>query len=105
MLDALTTYIIIATGRGVEANPLLQFLNHTPHAVFFVQILAVLWLALWLKIFEILAATLPAQLKTRMYKAVAAAFTAAVAYRMAVVINNTLGILIGVTPLVDVLYA
>jgi hypothetical protein len=105
LLDAVTTYILIVTGRGVEANPFLQFLNHIPHAVFFVQILVVFGLALLLKIFEILVAALPTPLKMRIYKAGAAALITAVACRVAVVINNTLGILIGVTPLVDVLYA
>jgi len=105
MLDAATTYVLIATGRGVEANPLLQFLNDVPEAVFFVQILVVFGLACLFKIFEILAAMFPSALRTRMYKAAYAAFTAALAYRGAVVANNFMGIFIGITPLADALYA
>jgi hypothetical protein len=105
MLDAATTYIIIATGRGVEANPFLQFLNDAPEAVFFVQFLGVLMLASSLKIFEIFAAVLPTALKTRVYGVATAAACAAVAYRAAVVVNNMLGIIAGITPLADALYA
>ncbi len=105
MLDAATTYIMIASGRGVEANPFLQFLNDVPEAAFLVQILAVFGLACLLRVFEALAAVLPTPLRTRVYKAASAAFTAAVAYRAAVVANNTLGIFMGITPLADALYA
>jgi len=105
LLDAATTYVLIATGRGVEANPLLYFLNDAPEAVFFVQILVVLGLAVLLKIFEITAAALPAPLKARVHGTATAAFTAAVAYRAAVVANNLMGITYGITPLADVLYA
>ncbi len=105
MLDAATTYIMIASGRGAEANPFLQFINDVPETVFFVQIIVVFGLACLLKIFEILAAVLPAPLRTRVYKAASAAFTAAVAYRAAVVVNNVLGIFMGITPLADALYA
>jgi len=105
MLDAATTYILIVSGRGVEANPLLQFLNDVPEAAFFVQILAVTMLAYLLKNFEILAAVFSTPLKMRIYKATTAAFAAAIAYRAAVVVNNTLGITVGITPLAGVLYA
>jgi len=104
MLDAVTTYVIIATGRGVEANPFLQFLNDVPEAVFFVQILGVLMLAFLLKIFEILAAVFPAPLQMRVYRAASAAFAAAIAYRIAVVVNNVMGIFVGITPLADFIF-
>jgi len=105
LLDAATTYIIIATGRGVEANPFLQFLNDAPEAVFFVQILVVLGLAVLLKIFEILAAMLQTALRARVYRSVSVVFAVAVACRAAVVVNNMLGIIVGITPLADALYA
>ncbi len=105
MLDAVSTYVFIASGRGVEANPFLQFINDVPEAVFFVQILAVFGLACLLKIFEIPAAALPTPLRTRVYKAATATFAAAIAYRAAVVVNNMLGIVAGITPLADLLYA
>ena len=100
-LDAATTYIIIAAGLGVEANPLLQFFNDVPEAVFFVQIFGVLMVASSIKFFEISAAVLPTALKKRVYKAYYAVFTAAVAWRAAVVVNNVLGIVWGITPLAD----
>jgi ABC-type uncharacterized transport system fused permease/ATPase subunit len=105
MLDAATTYVLIATGRGVEANPFLQFLNDVPEAVFFVQILVVFGLACLLKIFEILAAVLSAPLQMRVYRAASAALAAAIACRAAVVVNNVMGIFVGITPLADALYA
>ncbi len=105
LLDAVSTYVFIASGRGVEANPLLQFINDVPEAVFLVQILAVSGLACLLKIFEIPAAVLPTPLRMRVYKAASAVFAAAIAYRAAVVVNNVLGIAVGITPLADLLYA
>lgn len=100
MLDAVTTYVLIATHRGVEANPFMQFLNVVPEAVFFVQFISIFGLVSLLKGFEILAAILPTALRTQVHKAAAVAFIVAIACRVAVVVNNTLGILIGVTPLV-----
>ena len=80
-LDAATTYIIITTGRGVEANPLLYFLNAVPEAAFFVQILVLFGLAVLLKIFEILAAALPTALKTRVYGTTPAALQMALEFK------------------------
>jgi len=77
--DAVTTYTIITTSRGVEANPFMQFLNGVPEAVFLIQIFSVLMLASLFKIFEILNA--------------------------AVVVNNVLGTVVGITTLADALYA
>ncbi len=62
-------------------------------------------LASSLKIFEIFAAVLPTALKMRVYGVATAVFAAAVAYRAAVVVNNMLGIIAGITPLADALYA
>jgi hypothetical protein len=104
-LDAVTTYVIIAAGRGVEANPLFQFLNDVPEATFLIQTLGVLMLAFLLKKFEKHAAALPAALGARVRGAASAAFSAALAYRAAVVANNVMCIFIGATPLADVLYA
>jgi hypothetical protein len=104
LLDAATTYVLITNSSGVEANPLLQFLNDVPEAAFFVQPLGLLMLASSVKIIEISAAALPAALKTRVHGTATAAFTAAVAYRAAVVANNLMGITYGITPLAD-LYA
>ncbi len=103
LLDAASTYVFTASGRGVEANPFLQLLNDVPEAAFLAQILVVFGLAYLLKIFEIPAAVLPTPLRARMYKA--AAFAAAVACRAAAAVNNVLGIAVGVTPLADLLYA
>ena len=104
MLDAVTTYVLIATGRGVEANPYMAFLNDVPEAVFFVQILVVFGLACLLKIFEILAAVFPAPLQMRVYRVASVVFAAAIAYRVAVVVNNVMGIFVGITPLVDLVF-
>ncbi len=105
LLDAVSTYVFIASGRGVEANPFLQFINDVPEAVFLVQILVVFGLACLLKIFEILAAMLSTPLKMRVYKAASAVFVVVIACRAAVVVNNALGIVAGITPLADLLYA
>jgi hypothetical protein len=73
--------------------------------VFLVQVLSALGLASLLKIFEILAAVFPTTLRAQVCKAASAVFAAAVAYRVAVVVNNVLGILLGAAPLADALYA
>jgi hypothetical protein len=100
-LDAATTYIIITAGLGMEANPLLQFFNDVPEAVFIVQLLNTLMVASSIKLFGIFADRLPPALKARIYKAFYVAFTVAMAWRAAVVVNNTLGIVWGITPLAD----
>jgi len=101
-LDAVTTYIIIAARIGMEANPLLQFFNHAPAAVFAVQALSILMLALMLKLFEAYAGRLPPAHRARVWKAFYASFAAAVAWRAAVVLNNAMGIAWGVTPLTEI---
>jgi len=100
-LDAVTTYFLIASGLGVEANPLLQLFNDAPAAVFVVQAFSILLLALTLKLFEATAGKLPPALEARLYKVFYVAFAVAVTWRTAVVANNIMGIVTGVTPLGD----
>jgi hypothetical protein len=104
MLDAVTTYVLITTGRGYEANPFLQFINDVPETVFLVQIFGVLMLACSFRIFEKSAAVLPAALQARMYGFASAAFIVALCERAAVVVNNTMGIFWGITPLADFIF-
>lgn len=40
--DALLTYFIIATGRGVEGNPFLQHFNHDPTSIFYMLVFSAL---------------------------------------------------------------
>ncbi len=104
MLDAATTYVLIASGRGMEVNPFLWFVNNTPESIFFVQLLVVLWLAYLFKMFDALTDMLPTALKARMHKTASSAFAAAIACRIVVVLNNVMGIFIGVTPLADFIF-
>ena len=104
-LDAATTYIIVASGSGREVNPMLQFVNEAPHAIFFVYIFMTLALAALLDAAEFLAAKLPSALGARIRRIYTALFAAAAACRAAAVANNVMGIVFGTTPLADALYA
>ena len=104
-LDAVTTYMLIAGGLGVEANPLFKFINYAPAAAFLVQALGFLINVSMIKLFEVYATKLPPRLKAYICKAAFFAFTAAALWKAAAVVNNMLGIALGTTPLADYFFA
>jgi len=90
-LDALSTYVAVATGRGVETNPAVaDVINSNPATAFPLAFIsagipsAMLYVAVWL------SDKLPASLRAVARRLLTSAFLAAVALRAAVVVNNLL---------------
>ena len=90
-LDALTTYVVITLGVGVEANPAVaDVVNSNPAAVFPLALVsagvpsAMLYVAVWL------SDKLPARLGAATRRLLTSAFLAAAVLRAAVVVNNLL---------------
>ena len=100
-LDALTTYIIVAAG-GREVNPLISdIVNTAPAAIFFIHIAATAAIVALLVAADVTARRLPAALYSKIANFTHYAFAASAIFRIAVVLNNVLGIAVGVTPLAD----
>jgi predicted membrane channel-forming protein YqfA (hemolysin III family) len=104
-LDAAMTYYIITSGLGIEANPHLTFLNRAPEAVFLLQAFLTLTLKTSYDVVEALSAALRPAWRSRIHKVAYATLVASACARAAAVVNNVLGITIGITPLADALYA
>jgi hypothetical protein len=90
-LDALSTYVVITVGVGVEANPAVaDVINSNPAAVFPLAVAsasipsAMLYVAVWL------SNKLPARLGAAARRLLTSAFLAAAVIRAAVVVNNLL---------------
>ncbi len=88
-LDALSTYIIITWGLGVEANPAVaDIVNSNPAAVFPLALIsasvpsAALYVAAWL------SSRLSAQLRAATARLLASAFLVMATWRAVVVCNN-----------------
>jgi hypothetical protein len=88
-LDALSTYAVVATGRGVETNPMFADVINSNPAVAFSLVAAsattpsaMLYVAVWL------SNKLSPPMRARVIRAAAAAFTAAVLIRAAVAVSN-----------------
>ena len=86
-LDALSTYVAVATGRGVETNPAVaDVINSNPAAVFPLALVsagvpsAMLYVAVWL------SDKLPARLGAVARRLLTSAFLAAAVLRAAVVL-------------------
>jgi len=100
-LDALTTYIIVAAG-GREVNPLISdIVNTAPAVIFFIHIAATAAIVALLVAADVTARRLPAALYSKITNFTHYVFAASVIFRIAVVLNNVLGIAAGVTPLAD----
>ena len=88
-LDALTTYIIVAWGLGVETNPAVaDVVNSNPAVLFPLAFISAAPASATAVAVERLASRLPAQLRARVMRAVSVACAAAVLIRAAVVANN-----------------
>jgi hypothetical protein len=90
-LDALSTYVVITLGVGVEANPAVaDVINSNPATVFPLALISAtipsvaLYVAVWL------SDRLPARLGAVARRLLTSAFLAAAALRAAVVVNNLL---------------
>jgi len=103
-LDALTTYILVAGGKGVEVNPIISdVVNSDPAAVFIIHILATAAIAVLFAVADKISRRLPAAVYTKLWNYVYAVFTVSAVYRSLIVINNAMGITMHTTPLVDFL--
>jgi len=90
-LDALSTYVVITLGVGVEANPAVaDIINSNPAAVFPLAVAsaavpsAAQYVAVWL------SRMLPARTRAATARLATVVFLAAVIIRAAVAVNNVL---------------
>jgi hypothetical protein len=88
-LDALSTYIVITFGLGVEANSAVaDIVNSNPAALFPLAAVsaavpsAALYVAVWL------SSKLSSQLRAAVMRLLTSAFLAVIIIRVAVVVNN-----------------
>jgi len=89
LLDALSTYLVITLGLGVEANPAVaDVINSNPAAVFPLALVSAAPLSMAAFAVERLASRLPEQLRSKVVQAALAICAAAVLARIAVVVNN-----------------
>jgi len=88
-LDALSTYIVVASGRGVEANPAVAgIINSNPASVFLLWLVSAAPMSMATIVAERLVGRLPAVLRVRVMRILSAAYMAAILFRVAVVANN-----------------
>jgi hypothetical protein len=93
-LDALSTYVVVATGLGVETNPAVaDIINSNPAAVFPLALISAAVLATAVYVATTLSHMLPAWLRAVATRLLTSAFYAMVMRRAAVVVNNLLVIL------------
>jgi len=88
-LDALSTYVIVATGLGVEANPAVaDIINSNPAAVFPLAFISAAVPSAAMYIVTALSYMLLARLQRAAVRLLTSAFFAMVMWRAAVVANN-----------------
>jgi len=88
-LDALTTYIIVAWGLGVEANPAVaDVVNSNPAVLFPLAFISATVLAVALHVAAWLSNRVPPRLRVAVMRYLTWAVAAAVLVRAAVVVNN-----------------
>jgi hypothetical protein len=91
LLDALSTYVAVTAGVGVEANPAVaDVINSNPAAAFPLALISAGIPSAMLYVAVRLSDRLPAGLRATARRLSASAFLAAVALRAAVVVNNLL---------------
>jgi hypothetical protein len=87
--DALSTYIVITLGHGVEANPAVAgIINSNPALVFPLAFISAAVLAVALYVAAWLSNKLPAKLRAAVARYLTWAVATAVVARVAVVVNN-----------------
>ncbi len=89
LLDALTTYVIITLGLGVEANPAVaDVVNSNPAALFPLAVVSAAVPAVAMYATAELSRRLPARLRAAVTRLLTSAFLAVMIIRAAVVVNN-----------------
>jgi hypothetical protein len=90
-LDALSTYVVVAWGLGVEANPAVaSIINSNPAAVFPLALISAAVPSAATYVATTLSHMLPARLRRVAVRLMTAAFSVAITWRAAVVVNNTM---------------
>ena len=93
-LDALSTYVIVATGLGVEANPAVaDTINSNPAAVFPLAFISAAFPSAAMYAAATLSRMLSARLRCVATRLLTSALTAMITGRTAIVVNNLLVIL------------
>lgn len=88
-LDALSTYIAVASGRGVEANPAVaDVVNSNPVAAFPLSLISAAPMFIATAVAEGLACKLSNMLRVKVMRALSATYAATILFRVAVVVNN-----------------
>jgi len=101
-LDALTTYYILVTHIGDEANPLLAPMYHeNPLSTFIVFVITSVMFVRAVSTYDMLVRMIPRALVAQ--RVFLLALTCALAFRAAVVVNNLCIIFAGYAPLVETL--
>jgi hypothetical protein len=90
-LDALSTYVVITLGVGVEANPALaDIVNNNPVTIFPIELTSVALVSAVAVAVDRLSRRLPAPIRAKVMRLLASALLVAAVLRAAVVVNNLL---------------
>jgi hypothetical protein len=88
-LDALSTYVAVASGVGVEANPAVSdIVNSDPVTIFPIALTSAALASAVAVAVDRLSRRLPAPIRVRVMRFAAVAYTAAILVRAAVVVSN-----------------
>ena len=88
-LDALSTYVAVSSGVGVEANPAVaDIVNSNPAAVFPIALTSAALASAVAVAVDRLSRRLPAPVRVWVMRFAIVAYTVAILVRVAVVVNN-----------------
>ena len=88
-LDALSTYVAVSLGVGVEANPALaDIVNSNPAAIFPLSLASAALASVVAVVVNKLSMRLPAPIRVNVMRFVTVAYAVAILVRVAVAVNN-----------------
>ena len=91
LLDALTTYVAVSSGVGVEANPALaDLVNSDPATIFPIALTSATLASVVAVAVDRVTRRLPAPIRVKVMRLVTAAYAAAVLIRSVAVVSNLL---------------
>jgi hypothetical protein len=103
-LDAMSTYIIVAGGLGVEANPAVaDVINSNPAAVFPLALISAAVPAVAMYVATELSRRLSARLRATAMRLITSALVVMATWRVVIITNNVFVIAAGTAPLAEVL--
>ena len=101
VLDAATTYIILERG-GREINPIIaDLVNSNPPVIFLIHAVVTAVIAVLLFTAEYISKRLPVHINKTIWKFFDRLFVASVFFKSIILINNALGVAVGVTPIAN----